>query len=361
VTTAAGAPAPLHPVRLSHDGKDFVTGSADAPERFVAWGVNYDHDGDGRLLDDYWEDEWEAVVGDFREIRDLGANVIRVHLQLGKFMVAPDRPSDASLARLADLVALAESTGLYLDVTGLGCYHRADVPAWYDELPEAERWDVQARFWAAVAGVCRGSAAVFCYDLMNEPVIGGGGEESPGWLAGEFGGKHFVQRIAIDLGGRSREEIAGQWVAKLASAIRLLDPDHLITVGVIPWAYTFKGAKPLFYAPGVGEPLDFVSVHFYPESGKVEEALEALRVYDIGRPLVVEEIFPLKCTPDEVLDFAERSRPVCDGWVSFYWGKTVGEYEAAPDSGLPGALTAAWLRRFGEAAPRFRRPAPAGG
>ena len=49
------------------------------------------------------------------------------------------------------LVRLAEETGLYLDVTGLGCYHRGDVPAWYDALDEAARWDVQARFWSAVA------------------------------------------------------------------------------------------------------------------------------------------------------------------------------------------------------------------
>ena len=42
----------------------------------------------------------------------------------------------------------------------------------------------------------------------------------------------------------------------------------MITVGVIPWAQVFKGAKPLFYSPEVGGPLDFVSVHFYPEEGQ---------------------------------------------------------------------------------------------
>ena len=35
------------------------------------WGVNYDHDDAGRLLEDYWADEWPTVVEDFREIKAL--------------------------------------------------------------------------------------------------------------------------------------------------------------------------------------------------------------------------------------------------------------------------------------------------
>ena len=38
-------------------------------------------------------------------------------------------------------------------------------------LDERPRWDVQARFWEAVARACADSPAVFCYDLMNEPVV----------------------------------------------------------------------------------------------------------------------------------------------------------------------------------------------
>ena len=123
-------------IRVSDDGTHFVRGPA--AERFVVWGVNYDRDRDGRLLEDYWENKWQTVVSDFREIKELGANTVRVHLQLGKFMEAADRPNAANLARLADLVRLAEQTGLYLDITGLGCYHKRDVPPWYDVLEEAD-------------------------------------------------------------------------------------------------------------------------------------------------------------------------------------------------------------------------------
>ncbi|HEY3392694.1 MAG TPA: cellulase family glycosylhydrolase, partial [Lacipirellulaceae bacterium] len=249
-------------VRVSDNGTHFVRGPN--AERFVVWGVNYDHDRGGRLLEDYWQDEWPTVVEDFGEIKALGANTVRVHLQLAKFMEVADRPNAANLARLADLVQLAEKNGLYLDVTGLGCYHKRDVPGWYDALGEAERWRVQARFWQAVAKVCRDSPAVFCYNLMNEPVLPGENPETE-WLAGAFGDKHFVQRIALDLAGRTRADVAKAWVANLTAAIREVDDRHMITVGVIPWAHVFKGAKPLFHSAEVGAPLDFVSVHFYPK------------------------------------------------------------------------------------------------
>lgn len=208
---------------------------------------------------------------------------------------------------------------------------------------------MQARFWQAVAKVGRGSHAIFCYDLMNEPILAGKDKEA-GWLGEGFGDKYFVQRITRDLAGRTREDVARQWVAKLTTAIREVDDQHMLTVGVIPWAHVFKGAKPLFYAPEVGQPLDFVSVHFYPKKGEVDKALEALRVYEVGKPLVIEEIFPLSSSIEEVDAFIEGSREHADGWISFYWGKSIEESEKQGD--IPGAMIAAWLRYFSTHAPK---------
>lgn len=329
----------LEPVRVA--GGDFVTG---AGTRFTVWGVNYDRRDDGRLLEDYWVDDWAAVTEDFSAIKALGANVVRIHLQTGKLMAAADAPDPAAVKQLAALVHLAETTGLYLDITGLGCYHKQDVPPWYDALPEAARWDVQARFWETVAKVGADSPAVFCYDLMNEPILPGEGKPAEAWLAGEFGGKHFVQYIARDLEGRSREDVARAWIARLVAAIRKHDPEHLITVGAIPWAHAFPGAKPLFYAPETAAPLDFVSVHFYPKSGAVDEAVAALKVYDIGKPLLVEEMFPLACSIEELARFVEAARGIADGFMGFYWGKTAAEY--AQEDSKAAALTRAWLEYF---------------
>ncbi len=341
---------PLAPIGVSDDRSHFVYQTTG--ERFVVWGVNYDHDSEGRLLDEYWIDEWPTVVEDFAEIKALGANCVRVHLQLGKFMKSPAVPHADALAQLAKLVKLAERTGLYLDITGLACYHKQNIPQWYDKLEEAERWDVQARFWEAVAGVCHASPALFCYDLMNEPILPGKEPETE-WLTGELGGKFFVQRIALDAKGRDRKAIAAAWVNKMVDAIRRHDQHHMITVGVIPWVFAFGGGEPLFYSPEVGRQLDFVSVHFYPKRGEIDAAIQALQAYEVGKPLVVEEMFPLQCGGDELVEFIRRSSDHTDGWISFYWGTPADQLKQ--QGTMPAAITADWLECFGELAPRAKQ------
>ena len=344
VTNAnSGKKAALEWIVPCEDGSGFVCVPSGA--RFLAWGVNYDHDTPGRLLEDYWQAEWAAIVEDFKEIKALGANVVRIHLQTARFMKTPDEPNEMSLKQLARLVKLAEQTGLYLDITGLGCYHKQDVPAWYDAMDEASRWDVQARFWEAVAKTCAKSPAIFCYDLMNEPILPGADKPETEWLTGQLGGKYFVQRITLDLQGRTREQVAKAWVDKLIAAIRKADSRHMVTVGVIPWAHVWPNAKPLFYSKEVGENLDFASVHFYPKKGEVEKALKALAVYNVGKPLVVEEMFPLSCSVEELEAFIDGSADIADGWISFYWGTTIEDY-AKGDHGLSGAIIKNWLERF---------------
>ncbi len=335
----------LERIRVSADGKGFVQGEAGQP--FKIWGVNYDHDsvGKGRLLDEYWETDWETVVADFREIKDLGSNCVRIHLQFGRFMEAPNEPNQSSLNSLTKLVRLAEELRLYLDVTGLACYHKENIPDWYDALDEEDRWAAQAAFWETVAKVCSGSPAIFCYDLMNEPILPGK-EPTDEWLAGELGGKFFVQRIALELKGRTREAIAEAWVNRMVTAIRKHDEDGLITVGVIPWVFVFGGGKPLFHGRQAGKPLDFVAVHFYPKKGEATKALDALKAYEVGKPLVIEEMFPLKCGQDELFQFVDQSATHADGWISFYWGRTASELRSQESPTMAEAITASWLEAF---------------
>ena len=331
-------------VQLSNDQRSFIKVSDATP--FTPWGFNYDHDENGRLLEDYWKEEWQKVREDFQEMKDLGANVVRIHLQFGKFMREDGEPNASELDKLVDIIELAEQTGLYLNITGLGCYHKKDVPAWYNEFSEKDRWDMQARFWEAIAKTCARSPAVFCYDLMNEPVLPGADKTETEWLLGEFGGKYFVQRISLDLAGRSRQQVAKQWVDHLVAAIRKHDRRHLITVGVIPWVHVWPNAKPLFYSAEVAENLDFASVHFYPKSGEIDKALAALKAYNIGKPVVIEEMFPLKCSGQSLREFILSSRDDAHGWISFYWGKKIGEY--TKDDGIAGAITKEWLVVFRE-------------
>ncbi len=339
--------ASLEWIGVSPDGKGFVR--TQSGKAFVPWGFNYDHDENQRLIEDYWGAEWAKVEADFGEMRDLGANVVRVHLQTGRFLKSATEPNEESLERLERLVRLAERTGLYLDLTGLGCYHAADVPAWYDALGERERWAAQARFWEAVARVCASSPAVFCYDLMNEPVAPGGKQEN--WLGPPFAGKCFVQFITRDLAGRERPDVTRQWVEQLTAAIRRVDSRHLVTVGLVPWSLERPGLTSGFVPSRVAGPLDFVAVHLYPESGKVDEALKILEGFSIGKPVVVEEMFPLSCSAEELEQFIRRSRPTASGWIGFYWGQTAESLCQAKT--IPAALTLGWLEVFGKMRPEM--------
>lgn len=330
-------------VRVSDDGKGFVQSESDQP--FIPWGFNYDHEGDGKLLEDYWDKEWDTVTSAFREMKVLGANVVRIHLQFGKFMESPTQPRQHSLEQLARLVRLAERTELYIDLTGLGCYHKQDVPDWYDKLSESDRWAAQAVFWEAVAKTCANSPAIFCYDLMNEPVVPGGDKRRDDWLGPGFGDKHFVQFIALERKGRNRPEVARDWIRTLKTSIRKHDKRHLITVGLVPWSLDRPGMTSGFDPEKIADELDFIAMHIYPEKGKVDEAIETVNGFAaVGKPVVIEETFVLKCGADELGEFIDRSQEHATGWIGFYWGSTPDEIRQAKT--LPEAFTLSWLELF---------------
>lgn len=338
-------------IRIGPEGRRFVT--ARSGTEFRPWGFNYDHDASNRLLETYWEREWSAIADDFAEMKQLGANTVRVHLQVSRFMKSAREMNPESLARLARLLALAETNRLYLDITGLGCYDKPDVPEWYNALDERERWAAQARFWAAVARTCRDSPAVFCYDLMNEPVLT---EDKAGrdWTPGAFGDRYFVQRLTLDLAGRRPAQVAAAWINQLTASLRRQDRRHLITVGAIPWAMTWPTAKPVIYSPEAGRNLDFVSLHSYPRKGEVKKALKALAVYDVGKPVVIEELFPLNCSVAELDQFIDGSKPLAVGWLGFYWGKTIPEYKRENHSPAD-TLAQEWLEYFVRKTPDILR------
>lgn len=339
----ARAPRLMERIQVAEDGRGFVL--VPSGRAFTPWGFNYDHDERERLLEDYCEAEWPKVEEDFREMRSLGANTVRVHLQLGKLLPKPNEPSEGSLEMLSRLLALAERLGLYLDLTGLGCYRKDDTPAWYDALSEEGRWDAQARFWEAVASRCASSPAVFCYDLMNEPVSPAGKRQPGDWLGPAFAGKFcFVQLISLDASGRGRPDIAREWIRRLVAAIRKHDARRLITVGLVDWSLDRPGLTSGFVPARIAPELDFLSVHIYPEASKVEAALETLRGFAVGKPVLVEETFPLQCSFDEFRRFLEASRDSAAGWIGFYWGKTPEECRASGQ--IADALLLGWLEIF---------------
>jgi len=262
----------------------------------------------------------------------------------------PDQPNPQALDRLSSLVALAEQTGLYLDLTGLGCCRKRDVPAWYNALGEPERWAAQARFWEAIAALCAKSPAVFCYDLMNEPVVPGGRRKPGDWLGPPFGEFHYVQVITLDQKDRPRPEIARAWVETLVKAIRRVDPHHLVTVGLVDWSLDRPGLTSGFLPAKVAPAVDFLCVHLYPTRGKVDDAIKTLEGFAAaGKPVVIKETFPLSCGVEEFEAFLRRSKNHAAGWVGFYWGKTPEELKRSKT--IADAMMLGWLEIFRKGKP----------
>ena len=143
----------------------------------------------------------------------------------------------------------------------------------------------------------------------------------------------------------------------LTAAIRTHDQRRLITVGMLPstpaWGF-FSGFEPKLVAPE----LDFLSIHIYPESKKVDEAAEEqLQGFAVGKPVVIEETFNLSCSTAEVEDFLRRSRPFAVGWMGHVDGRTIEESEALERGktiSLPQAIYLEWLRLFRRLGPEMK-------
>jgi hypothetical protein len=349
---ASPARAVLDDIALSPDGRGFILRSSGRP--WIPWGFNYDHDDTSgeRLIEDYWDTEWHRVERDFREMKALGANVVRVHLQLGRFMNGVDDANAQALVRLHQLVGLAEETGLYLDITGLGGYRPGDAPAWLETSSERDRWDAQANFWRAVAATVANSTAVFCLNLMNEPAVPDRDQatwHAPPWV----NGRTYVEMLTRSPGKRPRGDIARAWLHKMVAAVRQEDTRHLVTVGNFLIGDQAE-QLPIGLSPDeLAKEIDFLSVHLYPGSAALTRATDALRRLHVGKPVLVEETGPLSCSVDALRGLMRASPSLAAGWMGFYWGGTP---EQLRSSGKPQErLEGETLQMFHELAPREQR------
>jgi hypothetical protein len=322
-------------VAVNEDGDGFVVSSQRAP--FIPWGFNYSRDDRFRLLEDYWTrdepDGWPKVERDFREMKRLGANIVRVNLQFARFMDAPGAPNQTNLARLEKLIDLADDVGVYLLMTGLGTFREADVPSWYRNLAEKERWAAQATFWEAVAKVCANRPRVFAYNLMNEPLVSTARRPPGAWThPSEMEGLRYLEYINLEPDGRRPSDIARAWLRQMTQAIRRHDQRHLVTVGLI-WIDNAKPEELAGFPPAdIASEVDFLAVHVYPAAGGVDVALSSLARYRKGKPVVIEETFPLNCTPDEYADFLRRSRGIAAGWLAHFWSLTPEDLKGRTDA-----------------------------
>ena len=284
-------------------------------QEMIPWGVNYTNAADGvDLIDDHWYDDeiFEIIKEDFLEIKALGANIIRIHLQYHKFMINRNIPNDAALDRLLELVEFAEANKIYLDITGLGAYRKSDQPTFYETISDSNRWRTQAIFWQSIAQKLNGNPAVFAFNLMNEPVVSVGCDTIGPceWLNGDgLGGFHFVQNITRTSGNTYAPTLK-DWIRTMTEAIKSEDDQTLITVGLLALGPFNQFASD----------VDFISTHIYPKTGELEVSVNKVLDNQSSVPLVIEETYNLNCTVAELTQFISDIDGNYNGLMGHYFG-----------------------------------------
>lgn len=326
-------------VEVAPDHKSFVLNPSG--HRFVPWGHNY---GSVDILHRLSKDK-SRVERDFAEMKAAGTTVVRVHPEMPMLMLGPTQMNPRGIELLDELLQIAQNNGIYLDITGLACYPIKDRMPWYEALDEDGRWKAQEFFWENIARTCAKAPAVFCYCLVNEPAPSG--TQSDGWYAGRMGDVEFCQRLTLNAGKRSSDEIFDQWTSRMVAAIRRQDPRRLITLGMLPFPNLYKS---------LSARLDFVSPHLYPASGKVEQELALLKQFDWGKPIVIEETFPLSCGVDDERQFLLKSRGIAAGWIGHWPDQPPSRLADLQKSGniTPGdAMWLGWVNLFKQIGPQM--------
>ncbi len=257
------------------DGHYLVRGG----RRFFPIGINYLP---SYLCGNYFADyRVEHIRADLDHMRELGLNSIRVPVFWAGFEPEAGKYSEDYLRVFRSFVEECRARELlvmpvFLIGTWTGMY---DAPYWKAPgMYQGEMLEMEARHVAAFARSFADDDAILCWDLSDEPYYL---EEIP----------PSPPRTAA---GRppARRDIATQWVARLAAAIREVDPNHLITLGFDPHPVRSDSG---FALEEVAEHLDMMSYCIYPwplTRGEVELVAYGAfqtRFFAAGRPAFLHE------------------------------------------------------------------------
>lgn len=189
-----------------------------------------------------WPMEWDpaSIETDFRKMRELGVNTVRIDMVWAWFEPRPGEYNPAAFAQLDYLIGLAHRYGIYLqpclfvgNEVGEAVW---DVPWRNGRHPQAdpEMLRLETNHAAEFGRRYGREHAIFSWDLSDEP---------PFWNA-----------------GRTTDAMAINWTRLISGAIRRSDVMHPIVVGT--------DAQEIGHGPfrpdNILSEVDFLSVHPYP-------------------------------------------------------------------------------------------------
>ena len=268
----------LQKIRVARNGRGFVTENG---KPFVPFGVSYYRPGTGWAPQVWKKFDAEATRKDFARMKELGVNCARVFLSYGSFYHEPGVLDTNGLAKFDQFLAIAEEAGIHVHPTGPDLWE--GPPNWpVGGINDEKTLTALETFWRMFAARYRERHVIFAYDLRNEPSVGWEelGEQWNLWLqeknpALKIGATPvpprkdaLKSRVLLDFQS-FREHLADEWTRRQCAAIKSVDPNALVTIGMIQWSVPsllpgtvahYSGFRPQRQA----RYLDFLTVHFYP-------------------------------------------------------------------------------------------------
>ena len=402
-------------IQVSPTGWGFV--EAQSGRAFTPWGCNY-YDPFTGWAPQLWAQFNPARVDEqLAQVAALGGNCVRIFLTLKSLLAAPGQADPSGLAKVEQMLALAEKNGLRVIWSGPSLWEGA--PEWWPQAAEGDFFihpgllaDQEAA-WQALAERMRGHPALLAYDLLNEPFA----PWQPGPVFNDLWRRWKAQNapaapdepplpappLFLEWDGelqRFRERLAADYVERMSAAIRRGDDTHLLTIGLHQKSAPFDWYPPdpyaAFHAQTLAPYLDYLSIHFYPHHIfhpnlyrdpyetplGMQETLTHARavaraVYTPGKPVVLQECGwygggavyvagreqPERSEAEQTLwcrGLAEATRGDVCGWLFWPYRDTPSALDASRFSGLytaEGRLKD-WGRAFAALAPQVTAAIP---
>lgn len=227
------------------------------------YGVNYYRPNTGWAPQLWVRYDKSSVESDFKKIHSLGLNTVRVFLTYKSFFWGGSKLDLSGLKKLDHMIDTAKKNDIRLILVGLEAWE--GVPAWAkgDRFRDDAIIYKTKLYWAQLSARYRGEQTILSFELANEPNI-----PWPNIDVLDDWKSAYDDLMKVQL---SREDIAAFWVDALSKSIKNIDPDRLVTIGLIQTSIPVGLGRPSHYSAfnpkRIGQALDFYQIHLYPNEG----------------------------------------------------------------------------------------------